>query len=433
MSKLINKNNLEKFEDPDPIYPFIGIDNDNRSKIVFYHPNIKEGSKYLKFSSPDNFTITQYLYEDGLLIILTSNNKIYYCNNCNLFNNNVIWNNLIMTNQGTITRIALDRQLGDKLFVLNSQGQVHVCNNILYNRIWNQINLPAEDLTFKYIDSNNGLFAGIGTYTNFVYYVDVSLVSQNPVPWVILDKTKMINQIKITPYGFFGKTNDNDLYLCKVPCDGNAEEKWRLINSSINSSINSNSEIISIIKDNSLFTCNNTCSSNSLNQLTFNNKINLFSGSVIDYKFPIIVKVPEVPPVDNSILTKITNSMNKDKNTYSSIQDQINDINKKTIQLNEIEKLLSNNLQISQQERDNIIKSLMNNLGLEVQPPLGTPVSETFYNLPKTKSEFGYMNIQKNNLLAETKKKINFIDRNKGKEKKEIKVDNLIITLPKVS
>ena len=381
-------NNGEKFIDTNtssgagngPQYAFIGIDADDSNKIVFYHPKNVGSNKYYRFSVPNNEKALQCIYKDGMTIILTDAKKIYYCNNGDFINNNYSWSPIKTTLNGNmlnIKMIAFDNILGNKLFILSENGNVYINDNIISGGMWQLINLPIEDRVFNYIDSDNGYFAGVGKYTNFTYLIDISIIKNTVPSWIVLDKSKLINKVKITKHGVLGKTGDNDLYLCTFPCDGKADETWRLINNTFSTSVDANTEIISLIKDNSLFTCNKTCEINTLNQLTFTNDVRLLSGSVIDYIFPGVTPKPSVVPFDETLVTKVNNELEGNLQAQTQTQSELEKIKNKIGGLSETESKLHNKMLESQINRDQTVDKLISTLGFQNTYNFGTPTTTT--------------------------------------------------------
>jgi hypothetical protein len=435
----------EKFEGDNPQYSFIGIDANDASKLVFYHPKNTESDKYYRFSSPDNQGILQVIYQNGLTIILTNSKKIYYCNNCNFVNKtNIDWKpieTLYNGNRLNIKSIGYD-DISKKLFLLTVNGMLLINDYMMYGGVWQPINLPSEDKMFLDFDAHNGYVVGVGSYTKFVYLGDVLKIKQTPVPWTILDKSKIINKVKITKHGILGKKTDNDLFLCIFPCDGKANEKWTLINDEFSSNINATSEIISLVRENSLFVCDKTCNlQNKPRQISFTNDIKLSSGSVIDYIIPDIEPRPTVNPFDPSLaikinteLTKSIDSQNKIKETVVGLGDKIEKLSSKTTELNK--KLLE-----SESERKQTVDDLMGSLGLQNPndilkklKPTNTPSVEKFVNPVPTQpvSEFSYLGVSLKELSKQIKDKTT-IKKPIVKEKKETDVrkkkESVIIAL----
>lgn len=362
--------NGEQFENPvyEPQYSFIGIDAEDANKIVFYHPKNVGTNKYYRFSVPNNEKALQCIYKDGITIILTDAKKIYYSDKDDFINNKYSWkqvNTILNGNMLNIKMISYDNILGNRLFILSEIGNVYMNENIIRGGIWQLINLPIEDRVFKYIDSNNGYFAGVGKYTIFTYLIDISII-KTPVPkWVILDKKKLINKVKITNNGILGKTDDNDLYLCTFPCDGKIDQTWKLINNTFSTSVDANTEIISLVKDNSIFTCNKKCDINTLSQLTFTNDIRLSSGSVINYIFPTVSSKPTVNPFDEKLVTKVNDELERNLEAQRQNQSDIERLKNKIGGLSDSESDLNDKMLESQINRDQAVDKLITTLGLQ--------------------------------------------------------------------
>jgi hypothetical protein len=419
-------NNIEGFEVPAD-YSFIGIDNDDKKNLIFYHPVVEGNNKYLRYVSPSNTTIKQYAYEDTLLVILTDDNKIFYCNNCDLSGFNINWKELKVEGKGIIKMISIDKYSGNRLFLLNEQGAVFFNNNMINNGEWKTINLPAEDLKFKYIDSYNGLFAGIGDYTNFVYYVEIVNITSIPVPWTIIDKSKIMNEIKITQYGFLGKSGPDGMFLCTIPCDGNGNRKWKQLNNLVSSSIDANTEIISLVKNQALYKCDTLCSPNSITPLTFNDKFNLYKASVIDYKFPTINRVDAVPPVDNTILNQLNASIQENIKTHGDIKDAIQEINQKIDYLDKNKQLMYEKLNPVINSTNDKVRSIIDGLGFVSSSPIQT--SELFKNIENFSTK-----LDKNTILTKINQ-LTTVDVQPSNQKLynlgNRENVNLIVTIPK--
>ncbi len=432
----------EKFEEIDQKYSFIGIDANDSTKIVFYHPkNTGNGNdKYYRFSAPNNEGILQLIYQDGITLILTNSKKIYYCNNCNFIDKtNIDWKLITTIYNGKyldIKSIGYD-DITKKLFLLTVNGMLLLNDYMMYGGVWQPIILPAEDKVFQDFDTHNGYLGGVGLYTKLVYLVDVAQIKQTPVPWAILDKSKIINKIKITKYGILGKKTDNDLYLCIFPCDGRANEKWTLINDEFSSNINANSEIISLIRENSLFTCDKTCNlQNKPRQLSFTNNIRLSSGSVIDYVVPPIEAKPTVTPFNPSLATKVSTELSTYIDSQNQVKTNIDSISNKIDKLDSTGDQLNKKIIESQTTRSQAVNDLMGSLGLQNPDdvlkrtnPTSKPNIESFA-VPVPTSEYAYLGTSLKDLAKEIKNKTSIKKKVKKDDGKPvIKKESVIIGL----
>jgi hypothetical protein len=346
----------EKFENDKS---FIGMRKGDTKTLVFYNTSNRTNDKYQMIQLPNRESIKQYLYDKGIMVVLTNDNKIYYCMNCDLISGDIKWNQLeLPTDMASISRVALNNQ---QVFVLTN-GVVR-SKNLTSESNWESVAMPAQDATFKYMDAQYDHLVGIGSLTNYIYHKDItsSGLSAN---WTILDKSKILSSIKVTLHGYLGKGDADELYQCKFPCDGVADNKWNLINSGLSSSINANSEVISMIKNNTLFSCNKNCSPDSIQALTDPNKYNLYSGSVIDFVYPKLELLPTLAPLDENKLVEVDGKLKNKINTHQEIDKIFTNINQKLQQFDNSQLKFNNQFNNLSQIRNDSIKSIMNKIGV---------------------------------------------------------------------
>lgn len=355
----------ETFEDSKT---FIAMKKNDPKTLLFYNQSNTTDDKYKIINLPNLQSIKQYVYQKGVLVVLTPEDKILYCTNCNLISGNIEWN-VISNSFGSISRIALN---DNKLFVLYSNGIIGFMDNFTNPRSrssWNVIEMPPTDRSFKYMDAQYNHLVAIGSLTNFIYHKDITPTGFS-ANWTIIDKSKIMNSIKVTLHGYLGKTTPNELYKCKFPCDGNkADSMWTLINNDLTSSINANSEIISLIKNNTLFSCDEICSPASMLPLSNPLKYNLDNAQVLDFIYPKLDILPTLAPLDESILKvnqfddKIKDKINK----HQTVETKINDINNKIQQFLTVQSQFENNYNTMRNQRDQLISTVMNKIGVSNQ------------------------------------------------------------------
>ncbi len=358
-----NKKN-EAFEDPEIPKTFIGMKKGDTKSLLFYNESNSTNDKYKIIKLPNNESIRQYLYEKGTMIVLTTDNKIFYCEGCDLISGNIIWSQIEKPQNITnISRIAFNN---NKIFILDENGIIRTTNlNTSGSQtLWNNIEMPNGESSFKYMDAQYNHLVAIGSLTNFIYHKDITNgISAN---WTIIDKSKIMNSIKVTLHGYLGKTGPNELYQCKFPCDGSTDNMWNLINSDLTSSINANSEIISLVKNNTLFTCDKMCSPASMTPLTDPEKYSLFSGQVLDFIYPRIEILPTLAPL-TELKTKLNNTDDKIKNKineYQELDNNIDSINKKIQQFMSVQNQFDANFNYLATKRDKLVDEVMKNIGV---------------------------------------------------------------------
>jgi hypothetical protein len=385
---------------------FIGMKKGDPKTLLFYNQSNLSDDKYQIIKLPNNEVIKQYVYEKGTLIVLTTDNKLYYCINCNFISGNISWLELQTKNFSIISRIALNNNI---IFILDNEGVIKTHNNFTNPRSqWTTLEMPIDDSSFKYMDAQYDHLVAIGSLTNFIYHKDITPtgLSQN---WTIIDKSKIMNSIKVTLHGYLGKTSPNELYQCKFPCDGSTGNMWNLINSDLTSSINANTEIISLVKNNTLFSCDNICSPASMTPLSDPAKYSLFSGQVLDFVYPKIEVLPTLSPLDES-KSKINQTNDKIKNKvteYQNITTDIDNINKKFQEFMNKQSIFENDYKKLNDQRSKLVSEVMSKIGVS------------------NVESFNDLSLE--NIMSDVKEKINI--KEDERIKKGILSTNLIISL----
>ena len=365
--------NKEKFLNSKD-YLFLGLNSDN--KLTFY--NNLDNSYYS--TQKDNINITNFLYDNKTLIILSTNNNtnnISYCNNCDLtkeYSMNSI--NLLNDIKNTsIKNIAFDQEDTNNLFILlnnNKSNNLYILKNFDTNINNLPITIPSNEDYFINFDAKYGKLVGIGNKTNFIYQTDINKTNLSNnflnATWNILDKNQHLSNIKITLNGYIGN-NNNNFYLCNQFNN----YKWTLINNLPQNSVIYNIEGISIDGislsinlDKNDRTYNNTFlyiydeMKNQLTQITTNDDNNnkLHQTKVIDYIYPTIATVPELNPLDTASMVANTDNIKNESVKYQQMIELLNNIDTNiktyyTTQLN------FNNVELNQKinaRNQNIIK-----------------------------------------------------------------------------
>lgn len=356
----INEKTNEKFENGPQ--SFIGMKKGDSKTLLFYNPSNLTDDKYQIIQLPNGESIKQYVYEKGKMVVLTTDNKIYYCMNCNLFLGTIKWDklNLDTSDITNISRIALN---DDRLFLLSNGGLIKTRDNFNITSNWTTITMPPDDTLFKYMDAQYNHLVAIGGLTNFIYHKDITDLSKD---WTIMDKSKIMNSIKVTLHGYIGKTSPNELYQCKFPCDGTTGNMWTLINSDLTSSINANSEVISLVKNNTLFSCDKMCSPASMTALSDPTKYNLFSGQVVDFVYPTLEILPTLAPLFEA-KSKVTETSDKIKNKINDnqiITTDIGSINNKFKEFMDKQSIFYTDYTDLSNQRDILVKQVMEKIGV---------------------------------------------------------------------
>lgn len=391
----------EKFENNS--HSFIGMKKGDPKTLLFYNPSNLTDDKYNKFNLPNSEAIKQYVYEKGTMVVLTPYNKIYYCTDCNFVSGNIQWKSINNNLLSQISRIALN---DNTLFVLDANGLIKALNDFsnIASR-WNTLEMPSDDNSFKYMDAQYNHLVAIGSLTNFIYHKDITPTGLSP-NWTIIDKSKIMNSIKVTLHGYLGKTSPNELYQCNFPCDGSNGNMWNLINSDLTSSINANSEVISLVKDNTLFLCDSKCSSGSMFQLS---DPFLENGSVVDFVYPRIEALPTLKGINEakSKLDQTISKINTKISDYQNITNNINNINKKFQQFIDKQAVFDNDYQPLNDQRNQLVNQVMTKIGVS--------------NTEK------FEDLLFENIMGSVKDKINI--RDDEQENQFIKSSSLIIAL----
>jgi hypothetical protein len=335
--------------------------------LLFYNQKNKADDKYQLIKLPNRESIKQYVYENKVLVILTSDNKILYCNNCDLISSNIVWNELATNtlSSPSLSRIAINN---NKIFVLYGNGLISMRNNFnnsTINSPWTNVELPEGESSFKYMDAQYNHLVAIGSFMNFIYHKDITETGLS-TNWTILDKSQLMESIKVTLHGYLGKTGPNELYQCKFPCDGTTDNTWNLINSDITSSINANSEVISLVKNNALFSCDKTCSSSSMTQLSEPTKYTLYNGMVVDFVYPKLELIPTLAPLDESKVPEVGGKINDSLSKYQIIQNKFGDINQKMTRFSNVQSDFDNTYNNLNNQRNTLINTIMGKIGVSM-------------------------------------------------------------------
>ena len=358
----INEKTNERFENSPQ--SFIGMKKGDSKTLLFYNPSNLTDDKYQIIQLPKGESIKQYVYEKGKMVVLTNDNKIYYCMDCNLISGTTFLE-LNLNNSGitNISRIAMNDNI---LFLLSNDGLIKMLNDFSNTSSkWSTHTMPPDDTSFKYMDAQYNHLVAIGGLTNFIYHKDITptVLSQG---WTLMDKSKIMNSIKVTLHGYLGKTSPNELYQCKFPCDGSTGNMWNLINSDLTSSINANSEVISLVKNNTLFSCDKMCSPASMTALSDPTKYNLFSGKVVDFVYPKLKILPTLAPLYEA-KSKVTETSDKIKNKINDnqiITTDIGSINNKFKEFMDKQSIFYTDYTDLSNQRDILIKQVMDKIGV---------------------------------------------------------------------
>ncbi len=376
---ILSQNFILKIETFEDVNPFIGINNRSPDELVFYHTSNTSNDKYNIIKSP-NGRIIDYVYEKKILVILTADYKIYYCDNCNLFLGNVNWTQLKHTFT-TINSISLDTETTNKVVILTTSGEIWICDDFISYKTnvpvtdpqWVKIVLPTTtgDSKFKFMDAQYGSIVGIGNNTNFIYYKSLNDAKKNKGNWTILDKSRLMTSIKITLNGYYGKSAENEIYRCDFPCKGSGVDKWtkldnRVINDPITNSINANRELLSIMRNNSVYSCDkNTCSRSNLLQESSTSKYYLDKGKLLDFVYPELDRLSKIDPLPtnevanmNKQIDEYNANYDKVKQALVKVEDKISKFNTEQNKFNVIFESLS-------KQREQIIKTLIHKIGVK--------------------------------------------------------------------
>jgi hypothetical protein len=358
----INEKTNERFENGPQ--SFIGMKKGDSKTLLFYNPSNLTDDKYQIIQLPNGESIKQYVYEKGKMVVLTNDNKIYYCMNCNLISGTITFVELNLDTSGitNISRIAMNN---NRLFLLSNGGLIKTRDNFNITSDWTTITMPSDDTSFKYMDAQYNHLVAIGGLTNFIYHKDITPTGFSQ-GWSIMDKSKIMNSIKVTLHGYIGKTSPNELYQCKFPCDGTTGNMWTLINSDLTSSINANSEVISLVKNNTLFSCDKMCSPASMTALSDPTKYNLFSGQVVDFVYPTLEILPTLAPLYEA-KSKVTETSDKIKNKINDnqiITTDIGSINNKFKEFMDKQSIFYIDYTDLSNQRDILVKQVMEKIGV---------------------------------------------------------------------
>ena len=333
-------------------YSFLGLNSDN--KLTFYN---KLDNLYYSTQKDNNITITNFLYNNKMLIVLDSSNNISYCTECNFTEEYsltpiILDNNFTNNTINPIKNIAFDKEVGNNLFILlnnkntNDLNYFYILKNFNTVRNMIKIQMPVGENYFIDFDAKYGKLVGIGNKTNFIYQTDINKTNLDDnfikTNWNILDKNQNLINIKITLYGYIGQYSNGKFYLCNQFNN----YKWTEIkdlpeNSTINNIEETSSQGISftINIDNNIFLYIYDESNGKFIQITTvddNNK--LHQTKVIDYIYPVITTVPELNPLDTAGMVANSDNIKNESDKYQQMIKLLNNIdtNIKTYYTNQL-------------------------------------------------------------------------------------------------
>jgi hypothetical protein len=412
---ILSQNFILKIETFESDNPFMGIGVLAESnKLYFYHPqnsseintrsvnqtstttSIPVNNKYKIIQVPNKQNpenIKDYSYEKQILIVLTELNNIYYCNQCDLLSGRIRFTKLVIpTSVTNIRSISLDTETTNKVVILADTGiasnQIYACDNFTMPRspVWTEIKLNGitQDTSFTSIDAQYGQIVGIGKTTNFIYRKTLLNAIKNTGVWDILDKSKMIQYVKITSNGYYGKTSDNKMVKCDYPCTGNGVDKWSAIendffNDSLTNIISENLNIIAYNKSNKLYSCDrNNCSftSNQQESNLESDAYDISKGKAITFVYPSLIRSPQIDPLPVNEIEKINKNLDSYNESYNNLQVSLNKLLDKISLFNNVQDKFKTDLNKLRSDRDIIIDILNSKI---VPPP--TSIS-TFVDLP---------------------------------------------------
>jgi hypothetical protein len=316
-----------------PITSSIGISiNNNKQKSFYFNSEINGVNVYKSIPLPpdDQNEVKQYIYSKGYLIILNANNKIYYCKNCKIHTGEVEWKGLGLTpstvNNIDKKKIAFD-VVNNILFILSYNGIIYYCNGIdSASPTCSLLTPPSDDGSFMDFDVIPNKIVIIGGYTKFVFISDYSANNLRNLQWKVIDKSNDITSINLNIKGIMAKNSSGAAFFCQFPCLMKGTNTWVQMGDEIVDGISGNANLLSIIKNNNIYTCTQPCDKDKLKKL---NQIGVHSGKIIDYLFPTVQL--QTSPFNNleqininSKSTKIDIYTNNINNLLTNIQNNIN-------------------------------------------------------------------------------------------------------------
>lgn len=315
-----------------PITSSIGISiNNDKLKSFYFNGEINGVNVYKSIRLPQNDQneVKQYVYDKGYLIILNTINKIYYCKNCKLHTGEVVWINLTLP-QNILTldkkKIAFDG-VNKILFILSYDGVIYYYNGIDNSTAtWTLLNPPNEENLFNDFDVIPGKIVILGGYTQFVYLADYTTITLRKPDWKVIDKSAAISSVGLNVKGIMAKDSSGSGFFCQFPCLMKGTNKWVQMGDEVVDGISGNANLLSIVKNNNIYTCTQPCNKDNLNKL---NQIGVYSGKVIDYLFPTIdmqtSQYNNIQPINiGSKSTKIDTYSTNINNLLTNIQNNIN-------------------------------------------------------------------------------------------------------------
>ncbi len=313
-----------------PSVSTIGLSiNNDKNKSFFFNGEINGANVFKSIPLPQNdlSPIQDYTYSKGYLIILNIDNRIYYCKNCKIHTGEVAWTRLIISNTyGLMTQISYDGT-NNILFLRNRDKRIAYCSGIGTTRVTiNFLNPPTNEYLFDDMDVTTGKIAVIGGYTKFLYLGEYSNSANVRTPtWSVIDKSKTITSVRVGLKGLLGQDSNQTAYFCQFPCSLKGNNKWVQISDDVVSSISANANLLSIVKNNSIYACKDSCTKDNFAK---SNQIGVYTAKAIDYLYPTI-EIQESPFNNlpqiklNSRSTKIDSYSTSINNLLVNIQNNI--------------------------------------------------------------------------------------------------------------
>jgi hypothetical protein len=372
-------------------YIFIGLDTSN--KLRFYN---KLDNSYYYGNETGN--IINFLYHNKMLIVLDTSNNISYCTECDFTKK---YSLTLLKKKFTIPikNIAFDQEVGNNLFILFENKKFSLLKNFNTNLITIDIPIPNNEGFFIDFDAKYGKLVGIGNKTNLIYQTDINKTNLDTnftkAKWNILDKNQSLDNIKITLYGYVGRSRYDitKFYLCNqfnnykwteivnIPQNYFINNIEGTSSEGISFSIGTGDDIFLYIYDESYKDQDEEMKKNSLygqfKQITtIDDRENyLTKMKVIDYIYPPLATVPELKPLDTaSMVASSDNIKNKNENYQRMIQ-LLNDIdtsiklyysNQLTFNNNELNKKINDrNQKVIQFKRDIGMKETFEDINID--------------------------------------------------------------------
>jgi hypothetical protein len=320
-----------------PITASIGISiNNKQNKSFYFNGDINGTSVYQSIPLPqsDQNEVKQYIYTKGVLIILNTNNKIYYCRNCNIHMGQVVWTTLVLpANVNSLDKKKIGYDFTNNiLFILAYNGSIYYCNSMTTSTpTCSLLTPPLDEASFLDFDVISGKIGILGGYTQFLYLADYSSATIRNPQWRLIDNSTTVSTVTLNLKGILVKDTGGFPYFCQYPCLLKGGNKWELMSDSIADGISGNANLLSIIKNNNIYTSNKPYNKDNLKKL---NDIGVHSAKIIDYIYPSIpLETPKFTNLQavnlNTNSTKIDNYTTSINNLLTNIQSNINSFNTK--------------------------------------------------------------------------------------------------------